>query len=334
MREGCSYHLVFGSGGAYLPSNLSLSELLTISGTNCTHDSDCFTMKEQSLLCKTRSVVKMRKRRLADMTETSPIPSKPGDSRGCHRLELPRHVITFPVPLFLSGHRPEHDPIVPKHRALRRCTGDLYMMQPVACIPGSILCSGGEADSVRAEADKRGVKLLFPLKQWELRGDMQRCSHEWQGSGMCVGQWPGVSVQKPFPAPHNEPAQEAGSGPAVGEKGVKEGRERGKVVGEEKEKETSSCRRSKFQHLDSGGTLKKLEPDCGSCGQCSTQSADGNTRPSRAGFGVIIKAYRGHVFHSSGYAFTLSEVGFLLFSTPDDSKDKRGYNRLHSTEPI
>lgn len=42
------------------------------------------------------------------------------------------------------------------------------------------------------------VKLLFPLKQWELRGDMQRCAHEWHGSGMCVGQWPGVSVPKPL----------------------------------------------------------------------------------------------------------------------------------------
>lgn len=39
---------------------------------------------------------------------------------------------------------------------------------------------------------------MFPLKQWELRGDMQRCAHEWQGSGMCVGQWPGVSVPKPL----------------------------------------------------------------------------------------------------------------------------------------
>lgn len=59
---------------------------------------------------------------------------------------------------------------------------------------------------------ERGVKLLFPLKQWELRGDMQRCAHEWQGSGMCVGQWPGVSVPKAtFPAPHNEPAQGWGS---------------------------------------------------------------------------------------------------------------------------
>jgi len=45
---------------------------------------------------------------------------------------------------------------------------------------------------------ERGVKLLFPLKQWELRGDMQRCAHEWQGSGMCVGQWPEVSVPKPL----------------------------------------------------------------------------------------------------------------------------------------
>ncbi|KAM7390514.1 hypothetical protein PAMA_008596 [Pampus argenteus] len=27
---------------------------------------------------------------------------------------------------------------------------------------------------------------------------MQRCAHEWQGSGMCVGQWPGVSVPKPL----------------------------------------------------------------------------------------------------------------------------------------
>lgn len=46
--------------------------------------------------------------------------------------------------------------------------------------------------------EKEGVKLLFPLKQWKLRGDMQRCAHEWQGSGMCVGQWPGVSVPKPL----------------------------------------------------------------------------------------------------------------------------------------
>lgn len=98
---------------------------------------------------------------------------------------------------------------------------------------------------------------MFPLKQWELRGDMQRCAHEWQGSGMCVGQWPGVSIPKPLSQrltmnPHKVGAPKGHRaaafvphfkthkhllikrqplGPMVKKKGMREGRERGEVKG-------------------------------------------------------------------------------------------------------
>lgn len=52
-----------------------------------------------------------------------------------------------------------------------------------------------------------GGGLLFLLKQWELRGDMQRCAHEWQSSGVCGSVALGLRPKAPFPAPHNEPAQ-------------------------------------------------------------------------------------------------------------------------------
>lgn len=54
----------------------------------------------------------------------------------------------------------------------------------------------------------RGVTLLFPLKQWKLRGDMQRCAHEWQGLwDVCGSLARGLRPKAPFPAPHNEGAQ-------------------------------------------------------------------------------------------------------------------------------
>lgn len=56
------------------------------------------------------------------------------------------------------------------------------------------------------EREKSGG-LLFLLKQWELRGDMQRCAHEWQSSGVCGSVARGLRPKAPFPAPHNEPAQ-------------------------------------------------------------------------------------------------------------------------------
>lgn len=65
-------------------------------------------------------------------------------------------------------------------------------------------------------------------------------------------------------------------------------------------------------------------------GLCSSQPADGNTRPRKTGFGLIIKLYPVHLFLSPvGYAFNISGMGFLshsdtLFSTPEDSKDKKG----------
>lgn len=63
---------------------------------------------------------------------------------------------------------------------------------------------------------------------------------------------------------------------------------------------------------------------------CSRQPSDGNTRPSKIIFGLIIKLYTVHLFHSSvGYAFNISGMGFLshsdmLFSTPENAKDKKG----------